>query len=225
MTAQRFSTLVKRIRWVRNVLKKHFPVPSIPLHHRDPFTLLVAVVLSAQCTDKLVNKITPALFERAGTPFEMAAMSHAELLRYIRPCGLAPTKAKNLIATAKILVEKFNGKVPCNRESLQELPGVGRKTASVVLSQAFNIPALPVDTHILRSAVRWGLSSGQTPEAIEADLCALFPRKEWNLLHLRMILYARNFCTARGCVGPKKEGKRCELCEGLRISFGKNSER
>jgi endonuclease-3 len=203
-------SIARRARLVEKILKGYFPKPEIPLHHRDPFTLFVAVVLSARCTDKLVNKITPALFERAPTARELAAMTPAELLTYIRFCGLAPTKAKNLIAAAKIIVEKHGGEMPRTREELEALPGVGPKTAGVVLAQAFGIPAFPVDTHIFRSARRWGLSRGKTPDAVERDLRLVFPEKHWNELHLRILHYARGYCTTRGC-----DGKRCPLCRRL----------
>jgi endonuclease-3 len=210
-------SLRKRAALVARVLKKFFPAPPIPLHHSDAFTLFVAVVLSARCTDKLVNTVTPALFKRVPDARALSKISYAELCRLIKKCGLYPTKARNLIAAARIMVELHDGGVPRTRGELEALPGVGQKTAGVVLSQAFGEPAIPVDTHIFRSARRWGLSKAVTPEKVEADLRGLFPRKEWTNLHLRMLHYARGYCTARGCSGPRGIGKGnvCPLCRRL----------
>ncbi len=191
-------------------LGKLYPDPPIPLHHRDPFTLLVAVVLSAQCTDKKVNEITPALFKAASTPERMKQLGEQRILEIIRPLGLSKQKAKSLAAMSAIIVEKFGGQVPRNFADLESLPGVGHKTASVVMAQAFGIPAFPVDTHIHRLAQRWGLSSGKSVGQTEADLKRLFPEDSWNKLHLQIIFYGREYCTARGC-----DGTRCDLCREL----------
>lgn len=200
----------ERAELVLRRLNELYPDPPIPLDHRDPFTLLVAVLLSAQCTDKKVNQITPALFARAATPEAMQAMSTEEILAIIRPLGLAPQKAKALSGLAKRLVEDFGGQVPETFEELESLPGVGHKTASVVMTQAFGHPAFPVDTHIHRLAQRWGLSDGSSVARTERDLKRLFPEATWNKLHLQIIYYGRESCTARGCNGTK-----CELCRTL----------
>lgn len=183
---------------ILEVLRARYPAPPIPLAHEDPFTLLVAVVLSAQTTDERVNQVTPGLFARARTPEAMAKLSVAEILSEIRSCGLAPAKAKNIRALSEILVREHGGRVPEDLAALEALPGVGHKTASVVLAQAFGQPAFPVDTHIHRLAARWGLSNGKTVERTERDLKALFPRESWSWLHLAMILFGREVCPARG---------------------------
>ncbi len=180
------------------ILDELYPETPIPLRHRDPFTLLVAVMLSAQTTDKKVNEVTPALFARASTPAEMAALEVEEIRTLIREIGLAPTKAKNLRATAELLVQRHGGRVPQTFEELEALPGVGHKTASVVMSQAFGFPAFPVDTHIHRLAARWGLSDGSSVKKTEADLKAIFDRSLWNKLHLQIIYFGREHCPARG---------------------------
>jgi endonuclease-3 len=200
---ERAQTVMKR-------LDELYPDPPIPLDHRDPFTLLIAVLLSAQCTDKMVNRVTPALWKLADTPATMAQRSEAEILAIIKPLGLAPRKAKAIRALSEILVQKYDGKVPDQMELLEELPGVGHKTASVVLCQAFGKAAFPVDTHIHRLAQRWGLTSGQNVVQTERDLKRLFPEEKWNLLHLQIIYYGREQCTARAC-----DGMRCELCRTL----------
>jgi endonuclease-3 len=182
----------------------------VPLDHRDPFTLLVAVLLSAQTTDKRVNLITPALFDRAPTPAKLAELSIPEIQSFIQTCGLAPQKAKALHGLARLLLERHGGEIPQTLEELEALPGVGHKTASVVLAQAFGIPAFPVDTHIHRLAQRWGLSAGKNVTQTEIDLKGLFPSKIWNQLHVQIILYGREHCTARGC-----DGTVCELCRAL----------
>ena len=180
------------------ILDALYPAPPIPLKHRDPFTLLVAVVLSAQTTDVQVNKVTPGLFKRARTARQMAALSEGEILSLIRSCGLAPSKARNLKRLAETLIEEHGGKVPQDIEALERLPGVGHKTASVVMTQAFGEPAFPVDTHIHRLAARWGLSSGKDVKQTEADLKKLFPREEWGRRHLQLIYFGREYCQARG---------------------------
>jgi endonuclease-3 len=180
------------------------------LHHHSPFTLLVAVLLSAQTTDKRVNLVTPGLFSLADTPEKMAMLGETRILEQIRSCGLAPQKAKALAALSRILVERYHGEVPRTIEQLEELPGVGHKTASVLMIQAFGEPAFPVDTHIHRLAARWGLSDGRNVVQTERDLKALFPPSRWSKLHLQMIYYGREHCTARGC-----DGRTCEICRAL----------
>ena len=196
---------------VAKELARLYPRTPIPLDHTDPFTLLVAVVLSAQCTDRKVNEVTPALFAEAGTPAKMAAMTEASVLTLIRQLGLAPQKSKALVGLGKMLMQKHGGQVPRTFEELEELPGVGHKTASVVMAQAFGVPAFPVDTHIHRLAKRWKLSPGKSVEQVEKDLKRLFPEDSWNQLHLRIIFYGREHCTARGC-----DGKKCGICAALR---------
>lgn len=191
-------------------LAELYPDPPIPLDHHDAFTLLVAVVLSAQCTDKKVNEVTPALFRAAGTPEAMRALPVEDILAIIRPLGLAPQKAKALQGLSEQIVTRFGGQVPDNFEDLESLPGVGHKTASVVMSQMFGHPAFPVDTHIHRLAHRWGLSDGHSVVRTERDLKKLFPPESWRDLHLQIIYYGREYCTARGC-----DGTRCPLCREL----------
>jgi len=178
-------------------LDRLFPAPDIPLRHRNPFTLLVAVVLSAQTTDAQVNRVTPALFRRAPTPAALAKMPEHEILTLIRSCGLAPSKARNLKRLAQALIDDHGGKVPRDMEALEKLPGVGHKTASVVMTQAFGEPAFPVDTHIHRLAKRWGLSKGKDVKQTETDLKKLFPREEWGKRHLQLIYFGRQYCPAR----------------------------
>ena len=191
-------------------LNARYPEPPIPLDHSDPFTLLIAVLLSAQCTDKKVNEVTPALFAAGPTPEAMAALHEDEILSYIRQLGLAKTKSRNVHKLAHILMNVHGGQVPASFEELEALPGVGHKTASVVMAQAFGVPAFPVDTHIHRLAQRWGLSSGESVATTEKDLKSLFPRDSWNKLHLQIIFYGRDHCTARGC-----DGTVCPLCREL----------
>ena len=191
-------------------LNAQYPETPIPLDHSDPFTLLIAVLLSAQCTDKKVNEVTPALFAAGPNPAAMAALEESEIHGLIRQLGLARTKAKNVRRLAQLLLEQHAGEVPRSFDALGALPGVGHKTASVVMSQAFGVPAFPVDTHIHRLAQRWGLSAGDNVKQTERDLKALFPRDSWNRLHLQIIFYGREFCTARGC-----DGRVCPLCREL----------
>lgn len=200
----------QRAETVRQRLEELYPDPPIPLDHKDPYTLLVAVLLSAQCTDKMVNRVTPDLWKLADTPEAMSRRSVEEILAVIRPLGLAPRKAKAIRELSQILVDKYAGQVPADMELLEELPGVGHKTASVVMCQAFGQPAFPVDTHIHRLAQRWGLSNGKNVEQTERDLKKLFPEESWNRLHLQIIYYGREHCTARTC-----DGTRCELCRTL----------
>jgi len=187
-----------KARRIVELLDELYPETPIPLDHVDPFTLLVAVMLSAQTTDKKVNEVTPALFARAPGPREMAALPVDEIRELIREIGLAPTKAKNLAKMAQLLLERHDGVVPQSFEALEALPGVGHKTASVVMSQAFGFPAFPVDTHIHRLAARWGLSNGSNVARTEADLKAIFPESLWNRLHLQIIFFGREHCPARG---------------------------
>lgn len=189
------------------ILDEHFPAPDIPLDHGDPFQLLVAVALSAQTTDARVNLVTPALFAAAPDAAAMATLPVAEILGHIRTCGLAPTKAKNLRALAEALVRDHGGAVPRDFAALEALPGVGHKTASVVMAQAFGVPAFPVDTHIHRLAARWGLSSGADVATTERDLKRLFPEARWNLAHLQIIYFGRRYCPARG-----HEVAACPIC-------------
>lgn len=191
-------------------LEEHYPRTPIPLDHSDPFTLLVAVLLSAQCTDRKVNEVTPALFAAGPTPACMAALDEGVILSHIRQLGLARTKARNVRRLAELLLERHGGAVPASFAALEALPGVGHKTASVVMAQAFGVPAFPVDTHIHRLAQRWGLSRGENVLQTERDLKALFPRQAWNKLHLQIIFYGREHCTARGC-----DGTVCPLCREL----------
>ncbi len=197
----------QRVAYILEKLDALYPQPPIPLRHRDPYTLLVAVLLSAQCTDERVNQITPQLFKLADNPIDMAKQSAAKVQQIIRPCGLAPQKSKAIVNLSKILVEQHGGKVPDNFADLEALPGVGHKTASVVMSQAFGHPAFPVDTHIHRLAQRWGLTNGSSVAQTEKDLKRLFPKDKWNTLHLQIIYYGREFCSARGC-----DGTVCEIC-------------
>lgn len=198
----------ERAALVARRLRELYPEPAIPLSHDDPFTLLVAVVLSAQCTDQRVNEVTPRLWRDVGsTPSELAAATVAQIERVIRPCGLAPQKAKAIRELSRLILERHGGRVPATFAELEALPGVGHKTASVVMCQAFGQPAFPVDTHIHRLAQRWGLTSGANVARTEADLKRLFPEEDWAGLHLRFIYYGREHCTARGC-----DGTVCELC-------------
>jgi endonuclease-3 len=205
-----FDTPRERAAYVDTRLAEIYPHPAIPLDHRDAFTLLIAVLLSAQCTDKRVNEVTPALFAAGPTPAAMAKLPVEEIKQMIRPCGLSPQKSKAIAELSKILVEKYGGEVPRTFEELEALPGVGHKTASVVMSQAFGHPAFPVDTHIHRLAQRWKLTSGRNVVETERDLKKLFPEAHWNALHLRIIYYGREYCTARGC-----DGTVCEICRTL----------
>ncbi len=191
-------------------LEELYPETPVPLDHKDPFTLLIAVLLSAQCTDARVNLVTPGLFALADTPAKMARLDIAVIQEAIRTCGLAPKKAKAISALSGILMERFEGEVPSSLEDLKSLPGVGHKTASVVVAQAFGSPAFPVDTHIHRLAQRWKLTQGKNVVQTENDLKRLFPRESWNKLHLQIILYGREHCSARGC-----DGTVCEICRTL----------
>ncbi|MFM1850495.1 MAG: Endonuclease [Verrucomicrobiota bacterium] len=205
-----FCTRVERAAWIDRRLAELYPETPVPLDHRDAYTFLVAVLLSAQCTDKRVNEVTPHLWAVANNPAAMARVPVAKIQAIIRPCGLSPQKAKAIAGLSKILIEQHGGEVPRTFAELEALPGVGHKTASVVMAQAVGVPAFPVDTHIHRLAQRWKLSNGRSVEQTEADLKKLFPREHWNALHLRIIFYGREHCTARGC-----DGTVCEICRTL----------
>ncbi len=193
--------------FIQAKLQALYPDPPIPLHHRDTYTLLVAVLLSAQCTDERVNQVTPQLWQLADNPYDMAEVPVEEIKAVIRPCGLSPQKSKAISKLSAILIADYDGEVPADMAALETLPGVGHKTASVVMSQAFGEPAFPVDTHIHRLAQRWGLSSGKNVAQTEKDLKRLFARETWNDLHLQIIYYGREYCSARGC-----DGTVCEIC-------------
>lgn len=210
----------QRAALIQSILNELYPDPGIPLKHKDAYTLLIAVLLSAQCTDKRVNLITPILFSKASSPEKMVELSIAEIQEIIRPCGLSTAKAKAIWNLSKILIEKHHGKVPCSFELLEELPGVGHKTASVVMSQAFHVPAFPVDTHIHRCAARWGLSDGSSVQKTERDLKLLFPEKTWNKVHLQIIYFAREYCPARGHNSDK-----CPICSELGKGHGQGTVR
>ena len=198
----------QRVEFITQTLDTLYPKTPVPLNHRNKFQLLIAVLLSAQCTDERVNKITPELFKKANNAFSMAKLNIDLIYNIIRPCGLAPKKSKAISELSKILVKSFEGKVPENIEELEKLPGVGHKTASVVISQGFGHPAFPVDTHIHRLAQRWGLTNGRSVFQTEKDLKRLFPKSDWNKLHLQIIFYGREHCTARGC-----KGLICAICK------------
>ena len=192
---------------IAKILDRLYPDVDVPLTHEDPFTLLIAVMLSAQCTDARVNQVTPFLFEKAHTPRQMAKLDVDVIESIIKPCGLSVAKSKNIKATSEILVEKYNSKVPQTFEELESLPGVGHKTASVVMGTAFGFPAFPVDTHIHRLAHRWGLSNGKNVVQTEADLKKVFPEESWNKVHLQIIYFGREYCPARG-----HDPKQCPVC-------------
>ena len=188
----------EKVKFIINTLEDLYPKVEVPLNHKDPYTLLIAVLLSAQSTDAGVNKITPKLFDKADNPYDMVKMSVEEIREIIKPVGLSPMKSKGIYGLSKILIEKHDGKVPKNLGDLEELPAVGHKTASVVISQAFGIPAFPVDTHIHRLMFRWGLSTGKSVKKTEEDAKRIFPKNLWNKLHIQIIYYGREFCPARG---------------------------
>ena len=198
----------ERANYILNKLNEIYPETPIPLNHKSEFELLIAVLLSAQCTDERVNKVTPELFKKANTPAKILKMSSLKIENIIKSCGLAPQKSSNIFNLSKIIVERFNSKVPESFKDLESLPGVGHKTASVVMSQGFGHPAFPVDTHIHRLAQRWGLTNGRSVFQTEKDLKRLFPKSNWNKLHLQIIFYGREHCTARGC-----KGLICAICK------------
>jgi endonuclease-3 len=201
-------TKAERVEFILQKLQALYPQPPIPLQHKDAYTLLIAVLLSAQCTDERVNMVTPALFALADNPYDMSKVPVEKIQEIIRPCGLSPQKSKAISVLSKMLVEEHNGQVPEDWEALERLPGVGHKTASVVMSQAFGVPAFAVDTHIHRLAQRWGLTSGKNVVQTEKDLKRLFPKQDWNALHLQIIYYGREHCSARGC-----DGTLCIICK------------
>ena len=197
----------ERVKVIMKTLNKLYPKIPIPLKHKNNFELLIAVLLSAQCTDERVNTVTPKLFSKANNPHKMISLSEREIYNIVRPCGLAPQKSKAIYNLSRILIEEFRGKIPQNYEDLEKLPGVGHKTAGVVMSQGFGYPAFPVDTHIHRLAQRWKLTSGKNVRQTEKDLKRLFPESAWNKLHLQIIYYGREYCKARSCFGLE-----CEIC-------------
>jgi len=198
----------EKVATIIEVLEKLYPETPVPLDHKDPYTLLIAVLLSAQCTDKKVNQITPALFAKADDPYKMIKMSVEQIKEIIRPCGLSPMKSKGIHGLSHILIDEHEGKVPASFEALEALPAVGHKTASVVMSQAFGVPAFPVDTHIHRLAYRWGLTTGKNVKQTEKDLKRLFPKELWNKLHLQIIFFGREYCPAK-----KHDPRGCPLCK------------
>lgn len=197
----------QRVAFIDRRLQELYPDPPVPLDHTDSYTLLIAVLLSAQCTDERVNQVTPALFQLANNPFDMAREQVETIREIIKPCGLSPQKSKAIRRLSEILIEEHDGEVPQDFESLERLPGVGHKTASVVMAQSFGVPSFPVDTHIHRLAQRWGLTRGRNVNETERDLKRVFKKSRWNDLHLQIIFYGREFCTARGC-----DGRVCEIC-------------
>lgn len=199
---------------ILDILEREFPAVPVPLDHKDPYTLLIAVLLSAQCTDERVNKITPLLFAKADNPYDMVKMSVEEIKEIIRPCGLSPMKSKGIYGLSQMIIEKHGGEVPQSFEDLEAMPAVGHKTASVVMSQAFGIPAFPVDTHIHRLAYRWKLSTGKNVDKTEKDLKAAFPIESWNRVHLQIIFFGRKYCPARG-----HDPLACPICK----DFGRAS--
>ncbi len=200
----------ERAAYIQNRLQQLYPETPIPLDHKDPYTLLIAVLLSAQCTDVRVNQITPLLFARADTPQDMLKLSVEEIKEIIRPCGLSPMKSKGIAGLSQILLDEHGGQVPADIKALEALPAVGHKTASVVMAQAFGVPSFPVDTHIHRLAQRWGLTSGKNVAQTERDLKRIFPESRWNDLHLQIIFYGREYCTAHGC-----DGRVCQICRSV----------
>jgi len=196
--SEKALTRREKAKEIVEILEHYYPETPVPLDHKDPYTLLIAVLLSAQCTDERVNQVTPHLFALADNPFDMAKLEVSKIKEIIRPCGLSPRKSQAIYDLSHILIDRYGGEVPQDMAALEELPGVGHKTASVVMSQAFGEPAFPVDTHIHRLAFRWALSTGKSVEKTEKDLKALFPRQLWNKLHLQIIFFGRQFCPARG---------------------------
>lgn len=214
-------TKAEKVQFIIDELERIYPKVPVPLDHTDSFTLLIAVLLSAQCTDKRVNEITPALFARANNPFDMIKVPVDEIREIIKPCGLSPKKSRAISVLSQMLVDKYNGEVPVSFEALEELPGVGHKTASVVMSQAFGVPAFPVDTHIHRLLYRWGMTNGKNVVQTEKDAKRLFPKEIWNKLHLQIIFYGREYSPARGWeiendTIQQKVGRKTDL-EGYRL--------
>jgi len=203
-------TKLERVEYIDNFLANKYPVLDVPLDHSDPYTLLIAVLLSAQCTDERVNKITPLLFEKAKTPYDMIKLSREEIEDIIRPCGLSPMKSKGIYGLSRMLVDSYDGMVPESLDALETFPGVGHKTAQVVMAQAFGQPMFPVDTHIHRLCQRWKITNGKSVVQTERDCKRLFKKERWNELHLQIIFWGREACTARGC-----DGMTCTLCRAL----------
>ncbi len=201
-------TKKQKVEDIMNILEQEFPETPVPLDHTDPYTLLIAVLLSAQCTDERVNKITPHLFSKANNPWDMVKLTVEEIKEIIRPCGLSPAKSKAIHTLSQILIDKYQGEVPADMEKLEELPGVGHKTASVVMAQSFGIPSFPVDTHIHRLLYRWGLSNGKNVTQTEKDAKRLFPKHLWNKLHLQIIFFGRKYCPARA-----HNPRQCPICQ------------
>jgi len=228
-------TKEEKVQFTLETLEQLYPETPVPLDHKDPFTLLVAVVLSAQCTDERVNKITPLLFKIADNPYAMAKLTVEEIANIIRPCGLVPMKSKGIHSFSRTIVEKYNGEVPASFDALEAMPSVGHKTASVVMSQAFGVPAFPVDTHIHRLMYRWGFSNGKSVEQTERDAKRLFPRDLWNKLHLQIIFYGREYSPARGwdlerdiitqTIGRKLEIKNWYKAQELKAKKGSTSKK
>ena len=228
-------TKAEKIQFTLDVLEQLYPETPVPLNHKDPFTLLVAVVLSAQCTDERVNKITPKLFEVADNPYDMAKLTVEQIAEIIRPCGLVPMKSKGIHAFSNTIVNEYDGKVPASFEALEAMPSVGHKTASVVMSQAFGVPAFPVDTHIQRLMHRWGFSNGKSVGQTERDAKRLFPKDLWNKLHLQIIFYGREYSPARGwdlekdiitrTVGRKSEIQRWYKDQELKAKKGSTTKK
>lgn len=201
-------TKQEKVKDILALLDQYIPEPDVPLNHKDAYTLLVSVLLSAQCTDERVNKITPILFKQADNPYDMIKLSVEEIREIIKPCGLSPMKSKGIYGLSKILIDKYHGQVPDTFEALEELPAVGHKTASVVMTQWFGLPAFPVDTHIHRLAHRWGLSNGKNVEQTEKDLKRFIPQVKWNVAHLQIIYFGRKYCPARG-----HKWEECPICK------------
>lgn len=201
-------TKAGKVEDILKILDKFIPNPEVPLHHKDAYTLLISVLLSAQCTDERVNKVTPLLFKQADNPYDMIKMSADEIREIIKPCGLSPMKSKGIYGLSKILIDKYNGQVPSTFEELEDLPAVGHKTASVVMTQWFDVPAFPVDTHIHRLAYRWGLSDGKSVEKTERDLKRLIKKEKWAKVHLQIIYFGRQYCPARG-----HDWRECPVCK------------
>lgn len=207
----------EKVKRILDILEEEFANPPIPLDHKDPYTLLIAVLLSAQCTDVRVNQITPFLFAKADNPYDMVKLSVEEIREIIKPCGLSPAKSKAIYGLSQILIDKYQGTVPADMEFLETLPGVGHKTASVVMAQSFGVPSFPVDTHIHRLAWRWGLSNGKSVTQTEIDLKRLIPKELWNKAHLQIIFFGRKYCPARG-----HNPMECPICSfaGRKELFG-----
>ncbi|MFC3120570.1 endonuclease III [Agaribacter flavus] len=219
----------EKVQAIIEILEELYPETPVPLDHKDPYTLLVAVLLSAQCTDERVNQITPLLFERANNPYDMVKLTIDEIKAIIKPCGLSPMKSKGIWHLSEMIIKQHDGQVPADFKALEAMPAVGHKTASVVMAQAFNIPAFPVDTHIHRLMYRWGLSNGKSVEQTEKDAKRIFPKEKWNKLHLQIIFYGREYCPARGfsldkCIITRQYGRRSFINDVLKAQNKKSSK-